>query len=185
MKSVRPFGISGRVGLALLAFWPALAVGLSATGERLSLIYVVALLGILPALLGAVTWLKAGQRHPKVFLQKRLVALFCVLTALSVPITHWPLKIALKASLSALNVATKERREYLWGANRCTCGNARGFFRNSLHVPQNLPRIGLWRSSKVVGVEDRQGEFRLCVTLRPGGSQIWYSENTRRWEIYL
>ncbi len=110
MKSVRPFGISGRVGLALLVAWPALTIGLSATGERLILIYVVALLGILPALFGAVTWLRAGQRHPKVFFQKRLITLLCALTALSVPFTHWPLRLALVSSIPVCDYFLRQPR---------------------------------------------------------------------------
>jgi predicted membrane protein len=73
MKPVRPFGISGRVGLALLAAWPALAVGLSVTRGRFESILMVAIFWLPVALLGAIAWLRAGQRHPRVFFQKRLM----------------------------------------------------------------------------------------------------------------
>ena len=91
-----------RLGLATLAAWPALTVGLSAVGERVALVQTVAVFGLLPALLGAVTWLRAGQRSRKIFLRKRLFALASLTLALSVPLTHWPLRLSFLAARPAL-----------------------------------------------------------------------------------
>ena len=93
--SLRRIVIPAKLGLAILVAWPALCVGLSAVGERVALVQAVAVAGVLPALLGAVTWLRAGQRSHKIFLRKRIFTLSCAVMAISVPLTHWPFKISL------------------------------------------------------------------------------------------
>ncbi|MGC4044688.1 MAG: hypothetical protein QM758_12910 [Armatimonas sp.] len=77
MNASRRFGVSGDFGLAILTAWPSLVVGLSFTRTSPASIAAVALLGLPLALLGAITWLRAGQEHPKVFFQKRLFAGIC------------------------------------------------------------------------------------------------------------
>jgi hypothetical protein len=82
MHTPRRFGVSGRFGLALLVAWPALVVGLAIHGGSPVSIALIALLGMPLALLGAITWLKAGQRHADIYFQKRLMTgIFTVFVA--------------------------------------------------------------------------------------------------------
>ena len=70
---VLSFRLSRDFGLALLAAWPAQVLGLVALGAPLASTASVAILMLPLALSGACVWLRAGQRHPAVFRQKRLV----------------------------------------------------------------------------------------------------------------
>ncbi|MGC4044687.1 MAG: hypothetical protein QM758_12905 [Armatimonas sp.] len=53
--------------------------------------------------MGAVTWLKAGQKHSHVVSQKRIMAIVCIASAFSVPISSWPLYLSFLAARPAMD----------------------------------------------------------------------------------